>query len=292
MYYGALEAGGTKMVCAVGDEHGNIVDKELIKTEHPDVTIPKLIEYFEKAKDKYQIASIGVAAFGPVCLDQQSSDYGMILDTPKEGWAYYPFYERLYDKLSIPIVFDTDVNAACLGEMRYGSAKGLTDVVYITIGTGIGAGIAVNGKLVHGMLHPEAGHISVCPVEQDETNCICKFHANCFEGMASGPSIQKRWKMPATDLYEKMEVWELESEYIAQALLNYIMILSPQRIILGGGVMHQLKLFPMIRKKVTEKIGGYLKTELLRNMDQYIVPADLKDEQGVIGCICLAAELK
>lgn len=284
MRLGALEAGGTKMVCAVGDETGTIYEQVSIPTTTPEETMPKIIAYFQ---DK-EIEALGIAAFGPVDVNPASPTYGSILDTPKLPWRHYSILNTLKKAFPIPMGLDTDVNGSCLGEMTYGSAKGLNSVMYITIGTGIGAGIAIDGKLVHGMLHPEAGHILIAPTAGDETNCVCPYHKNCLEGLAAGPSIEKRWGGKAIDLAEREEVWELESDYLAQAIMNFILIVSPQRIILGGGVMHQLQLFPLIRQKVLEKMNGYIRTSEMKDMDTYIVPASLNDDQGILGCIRLA----
>ena len=284
MRLGALEAGGTKMVCAVGDETGTIYEQISIPTTTPEETMPKIIAYFQ---DK-EIEALGIAAFGPVDVNPASPTYGSILDTPKLPWRHYSILNTLKKVFPIPMGLDTDVNGSCLGEMTYGSAKGLNSVMYITIGTGIGAGIAIDGKLVHGMLHPEAGHILIAPAAGDETNCVCPYHKNCLEGLAAGPSIEKRWGGKAIDLAEREEVWELESDYLAQAIMNFILTVSPQRIILGGGVMHQLQLFPLIRQKVLEKMNGYIRTPEMKDMDTYIVPASLNDDQGILGCIRLA----
>ncbi len=272
------------MVCAIGDETGKILDQVSIPTLTPEETMPKIIDYFQ---DK-DIEALGVAAFGPVDVNPESSNYGRILDTPKLAWRQYPLLSTLKEALAVPMKLDTDVNGSCLGEMTYGSAKGLDSVMYITIGTGIGVGIAMGGKLVHGMLHPEAGHILITPRSGDEEHCVCPYHKNCLEGLASGPSIEKRWGTKAVNLVDKTEVWELESEYLAQAIMNFILTVSPQRIILGGGVMHQEQLFPLIRKKVQEKMNGYIRTPELADMDHYIVPASLNDDQGILGCIRLA----
>lgn len=272
------------MVCAVGDETGKILDQVSIPTLTPEETMPKIIDYFQ---DK-DIEALGIAAFGPVDVNPESPNYGRILDTPKLAWRQYPLLSTLKEALAVPMKLDTDVNGSCLGEMTYGSAKGLDSVMYITIGTGIGVGIAMGGKLVHGMLHPEAGHILITPQTGDEEHCVCPYHKNCLEGLASGPSIEKRWGTKAVNLVDKAEVWELESEYLAQAIMNFILTVSPQRIILGGGVMHQEQLFPLIRKKVQEKMNGYIRTPELADMDHYIVPASLNDDQGILGCIRLA----
>ena len=283
MLIGALEAGGTKMVCAVGKEDGTILEQVSIPTTTPEETIPKLIEYFQ---DK-EIEALGVAAFGPVDVKPESETYGYILDTPKLAWRHKDFLGRLKDELKVPMGLDTDVNGSCLGEVTYGCAKGLDSVIYITIGTGVGVGVCINGKLLHGMLHPEGGHILLARHEDDPKGGICPYHKNCLEGFASGPSIEARWGKKAVELVDRPEVWEMESYYIAQALVDYIVLLSPQKIILGGGVMHQEQLFPMIRQKVKEMLNGYIKTKELEDMDSYIVPASLHDDQGIMGCIKL-----
>ena len=285
MLIGALEAGGTKMVCAVGREDGTILEQMSIPTTTPEETLPKIVSYF---KDK-EIQALGVAAFGPVDLDTSSDTYGYILNTPKLAWRNKDLLGGLKE-LGVPMGLDTDVNGSCLGEMTYGCAKGLDSVIYLTIGTGIGVGVGINGRPLHGMLHPEGGHILLNIHRDDPKGCICPNHKNCFEGLACGPSIEARWGRKAAELADRAEVWELESYYIAQALTDFIMILSPRRIILGGGVMHQEQLFPLIRAKVKEMIGGYLDTRELKDMDSYIVPASLHDDQGIMGCIKLGLD--
>lgn len=284
MLYGALEAGGTKMVVAVGDETGKILEQQSIPTTTPQETMPQIIEYF-KGKE---IRALGVGAFGPVDVVKGSKTYGYILNTPKLAWKHYNLAGTLEDALQIPVGLDTDVNGSCLGEMTYGCAKGLDTVVYLTIGTGIGAGIAVAGKLLHGMMHPEAGHILIARNPHDPGKSVCPYHDSCLEGLASGPSIEARWGRKAYELVDKQEVWELESEYLAKGLVNMILTLSPQKIILGGGVMHQEQLFPMIRDKVTKYLNEYYQTPYLADMEHYIVPASLNDNQGIMGAVRLA----
>ncbi|MCR4901802.1 MAG: ROK family protein [Butyrivibrio sp.] len=284
--YGAIEAGGTKMVCAVGDENGKILERISIPTKTTEETMPDIIAYF---KDK-DIKAIGLACFGPIDLNKASDTYGYITATPKTAWINFDIVGCLKKAFNIPIGFDTDVNGSLLGEATWGCAKGLTDAIYITIGTGIGAGIMSGGKLLHGMLHPEAGHILMRRYPEDGYQGKCPFHKDCFEGLAAGPAIEERWGQKAIDLADKKEVWELESKYIAQAIFNYILTLSPRKIILGGGVMHQEQLFPMIRKKVLEMNAGYIKTKELDNIEEYIVPASLDDNQGIMGAIKLAME--
>ena len=284
MRYGALEAGGTKMVMAVGDETGRILEQHSIPTTTPQETMPQIIEYFA---DK-DIAALGVGAFGPVDVVKGSPTYGHILNTPKIPWRHYDIAGTLENALHIPVGLDTDVNGSCLGEMTYGCAKGLDAVAYFTIGTGIGAGIAVGGRLLHGMMHPEAGHILIAKNPHDPGKSVCPCHDSCLEGLASGPSIEARWGKKAYELVDNQVVWELESEYLAKAMTNIILTLSPQKIILGGGVMHQEQLFPMIRAKVLEYLNHYYETPYLENMDEYIVPASLHDDQGIMGAVRLA----
>lgn len=274
------------MVCAVGTEDGRILEQISIPTSTPEETIPNLIEYF---RDK-EIAALGVGAFGPVDVDTRSETFGYILDTPKLAWKHKDLIGGLRAALKVPVGLDTDVNGSCLGEVAYGCARGLDSVIYITIGTGVGVGVWVNGGLLHGMLHPEGGHILLARHPEDEKGGICPYHKNCLEGFASGPSIEARWGAKAADLSDRREVWELEGYYIAQALADYILLLSPRKIILGGGVMHQSQLFPFIRKKVKEILGGYILTKELQDMDRYIVPASLKDNQGIMGCIRLGLD--
>lgn len=283
MRIGALEAGGTKMVCAVGDENGNIFEQISIPTTIPEETMPAIVKYFS---DK-NIEALGVACFGPVCLDKASPKYGYITSTPKHGWQNYNIVGYLKESLQVPVGFDTDVNGSALGEATFGCAKGLKNVVYLTIGTGIGAGIITEGNLLHGNLHPEAGHILLRKNPTDGYSGKCPYHGDCFEGLASGPAIEERYGKGAKELKDKQEVWQLEAYYIAQALTSYILILAPERIILGGGVMHQLQLFPLIRQEVKNMLGGYLATSQLDRMDEYIVPAGLNDDQGIIGCLVL-----
>lgn len=281
--YGGLEAGGTKMTCALGYADGTIIDQVSFPTSTPDESIPKIVEYF---KDK-NICALGIGSFGPVDVNPDSDTYGMILDTPKLPWQHYPLKATLEEALGVPIKVDSDVNGSCLGEMTFGCAQGMDNVGYVTIGTGIGAGMAVNGQLVHGMEHPEFGHILISRIPGDDYEGKCPFHPTCFESLASGPAIEGRWKKKAYELSDRPEVWEMEADYIAQGLMAMVLTISPRKIILGGGVMHQLQLFPLIRKKLCEKLAGYIHTRELDDIDDYIVPASLSDNQGIMGAIQL-----
>ena len=278
---GAIEAGGTKMVMATGDETGAIFDRREIPTTDPDQCIPQMISWFKE----HHIDALGAAAFGPTGVNPASKRFGQILETPKTAWRYFDFRGALYEGLQVPIGYDTDVNAACLGEVVFGAAKQLDCVVYITVGTGIGAGVMIDGRLLHGMLHAEAGHILVTRAKGDAATSVCPYHQNCLEGVASGPAIEKRWGKTARELAHDDKVWELESSYLAQAISTYVLCYSPQRIILGGGVMHQTQLFPQIREKTLDLLAGYITTPELAAIDSYIVPASCGGDQGILGSI-------
>lgn len=285
MKLGALEAGGTKMVCAVGDENGKVSDRISLATKTPSETMPEMIEYFKKN----QVEALGIGCFGPIDPDRASKTYGYITSTPKLAWQNYNIVGEFRKNLNVPMAFDTDVNASALGEAAFGAAKGLDCSMYMTVGTGVGVGIYMNGFLVHGMMHPEAGHILLQKHPQDGYSGKCPFHHNCLEGLAAGPAIEERWGKKAAELSEVTRVWELEAFYIAQALVNYTLTFSPRKIVLGGGVMHQEQLFPLIRERYRELLAGYVQTRELEDLESYIVPSSLRDNQGIMGCLKLAA---
>lgn len=278
---GAIEAGGTKFVCAVGDEKGNIVDRIQIPTTVPAETMPKVVEFF----NQYPIKAIGVGSFGPIDVNLESATYGNITSTPKPGWRDYPFVQSLRDAFSVPIGFNTDVNAAALGEVTFGAAKGLDSCLYITVGTGIGAGAIVQGRLLQGLTHPEMGHILVRRHPNDEFQGKCPYHHDCLEGLAAGPAIEERWGAKGDQLVDRIEVWDLEGYYIAQALMQYVLILSPKKIILGGGVMNQKQVFTSIYKYLQEFLNEYV---VLPELADYIVSPGLGDHAGITGSLMLA----
>ena len=286
---GGIEAGGTKMVCAIGNENGELIDRISIPTETPQKTLTTMADYFKDAS----IDALGIGCFGPLNLDASSKTYGYITKTPKEGWSNLDVLGFFQKELSVPVAIDTDVNAAMLGEIRKGAAVGCDSAIYITVGTGIGVGVYVNGGLLHGLVHPEAGHILLSRHESEKRifRGVCPYHTSCFEGLASGPAIEARWGKSAKELTEDEQVWELEAFYLAQAITNYILCYSPQKIVLGGGVMHVEKLFPMIREKVIDMLGGYVQhNRILKDMDHYIVPTGLGDNSGIVGAMELVRE--
>ncbi len=284
MRIGGIEAGGTKMVCAIGDEKGELFERVTIPTRQPEETFEEMIRYFS---DK-QIEALGIGCFGPVDLNRSSATYGFITSTPKPGWKNTDVVGRFQKALSVPVGFDTDVNGAILGEVMLGAAKGCENAIYITVGTGIGVGVYVNGGLLHGLVHPEGGHILLAKHPKDTYSGKCPYHGCCFEGLASGPAIEERWGKKAEMLADEMNVWELESYYIAQAITNYILTYSPQKIILWGGVMHQNQLFEQIRAKVPELLSGYIQhPAVTEKIADYIVPPALGDNPGILGAIQL-----
>ncbi len=287
MLIGGIEAGGTKMVCAVGDESGKVMDRVSFPTRQPEETFRDLIDYF-KGRD---IQALGVGCFGPLDLNKDSKTYGYITKTPKKGWEYCDVVGTLKNALNVPVGFDTDVNGAVLGEVTWGAAKGAESAIYITVGTGVGVGVYVNGGLLHGLVHPEAGHMLLGRHPEDEYVSCCPYHKNCMEGLASGSAVSGRWGKKGVELADRDEVWELEAFYIGQAIANYVLAYSPQKIILWGGVMHQEKLFDMVRREAKNMLNGYIPHDMILNsMEEYIVPPALGEDPGIMGAIKLGLD--
>lgn len=284
LLFGGLEAGGTKMVCAVGDSEGNIAHRAVFPTDTPEKTMPQLVEFFRA----FPLAALGIGCFGPIDLNKASESYGYITTTPKLAWQQFDMVGSFHAALGLPIGFDTDVNAAALGEATFGATREVENSLYITVGTGIGVGIIAGGKPYHGRLHPEGGHIPLRPHPNDPlSQGVCPYHSHCLEGLASGPALHRRWHAPGPLLGDRPEVWELEAYYLGQALTSYILLLSPERIVLGGGVLQQPKLLPKIRAEVARQLNGYIP---LPEPEQYIVPPALQNQQGVLGAMRLAVD--
>jgi fructokinase len=290
--WGGIEAGGTKFVCAVATGPDDIQAESRFPTTTPAETIGRAVAFFRQNQGSRGLAAIGIASFGPVDPNPNSPTFGHITTTPKPGWAHTDLAGAIREGLSVPVGFDTDVNGAALAEYRWGAAEGLDTFVYLTIGTGIGGGCVANGKLVHGLIHPEMGHIRV-PHDRDRDPFpgICPFHGDCLEGLAAGPAIEARWGRRAETLPADHPAWSLEANYLALGLVNIICCLFPQRIILGGGVMEQAHLFPLVHSRVQELLNGYLKSPLiLDRIDEYIVRPGLGNRAGVLGAIALAQQ--
>lgn len=292
--YGGIEAGGTKFVCAIGTGPDDIRAEVRFPTTEPNETIGRAIEFFRQymIKTRQRLDGIGIGSFGPLELNPGDVNFGKITSTPKAGWTYTDIRQRIERETATPVAIDTDVNTAALGEGVWGAAVDLRDYIYLTVGTGIGGGFIVQGKPYHGLVHPEMGHMRVPHDRQeDQFDGVCPYHGGCLEGLASGPAIQARTGKSGEEIPAYHPVWELEAAYLAHALTNLICVASPQRIVLGGGVMQQGQLFPMIRLKVRQLLNGYIQSPMITEINpEYIVPPKLGQRAGVLGAIALARQ--
>ncbi len=291
---GGIETGGAKVVCAVGSGPADLRAETRFPTTTPEETLAQAIAFFREQREQQgALAALGVAAFGPLDPDPASPTYGTITSTPKPGWANTDLVGPLARALNLPVAFDTDVNGAALAEGRWGAAQGLHTFVYLTVGSGIGGGALAGGQLLHGLLHPEMGHLRLPrDRQQDPYPGRCPYHGDCLEGLASGPAIAERWGQPAETLPADHPAWALQAHYLALGLVNLILTLSPQRIILGGGVMQQAQLFPLVRRRVLALLNGYVQSpRLLEDIDAYIVPPALGNRAGVLGALALAQQV-
>lgn len=291
--FGGIEGGGTKFVCAVGTGPDDILAEVRFSTTTPQETLTQVIDFFKQQEINFgRLSSIGFACFGPLDPKLDSPTYGQILPTTKPNWTGADVVGMLRSAFVIPICFDTDVNGAALGESKWGNARGLDTFIYLTIGTGIGGGAYVEGKLLHGLIHPEMGHIPV-PHDRirDPFQGACPFHGDCFEGLASGVAIEKRWGQRGDTLPVDHPAWDLEAEYIANALASYSYTLSPQRLIVGGGVGQLPHLLPKVRQRTRDLINGYIQSSfILEHIEAYIVPPGLGNRAGVLGALALAGQ--
>ncbi len=290
--FGGIEAGGTKFVCAVGGGPDDLRAETSFPTREPGETIEQAIQFFREQGLREPIRAVGIAAFGPVDPNPASPTWGYVTTTPKPGWANTDFAGRVQRALGVPVGFDTDVNGAALGEHTWGAARGLDTFIYLTVGTGIGGGGMVNGKLIHGLMHPEMGHIMI-PHDRvlDPYAGSCPYHGDCLEGLADGPALLERWGQRGETLPPDHPAWPLEAHYLALGLANFICTLSPQRIILGGGIMQQRQLFPLVRREVQNLLNGYVRVAaIIDNIEQYVVPPELGSRAGVLGAIALARQ--
>jgi fructokinase len=289
-YFGGMEAGGTKFNCLVGRSPDEVLDQVRISTTTPAQTLQRVIEFFSPFVKAGEIGSIGVGSFGPCGLVPGSSTFGFITSTPKPGWQNTDVVGPLRAALGVEVAFDTDVNTAAFGEFTWGATIGTDPSLYLTVGTGIGGGLIVGGRPLHGLHHPEMGHIRI-PHDRvrDPFAGTCPFHGDCFEGLASGPAIQHRFGRKGETLADDDPFWQLESEYIAAAISNYILVASPSRIVVGGGIMQREFLLPMVRQAVVRLLAGYVDhSAVVHEIDQYIVPPGLGQRSGMLGAIALA----
>ncbi len=285
---GALEAGGTKMVLGIFTETGEELERLTLPTLTPDETVPPMCAFFEK----HAIDALGIGSFGPLELDPAAPNYGSITKTPKLAWRDYPLLSALLNGRKIPNAIDTDVNAAVLAEAEMGAARGVSDAVYVTIGTGVGGGVLSGGKLVHGLMHPELGHMLLRPRADDPIpHGVCPYHDGCLEGLAAGPAIGARVGGDARDLPDDHPAFAIEADYLAQMCMNLILTVSPRKIILGGGVMQRKALYPMVRVRTLELLNGYVHVStVLEHMEELIVPPELFPVSGLIGAFLLGRD--
>lgn len=290
--FAGIEAGGTKFNCMVGYSPSEILTRLTIPTTTPEETLSKSLNFLKSVASQYgAIEALGIGSFGPVDLDPCSAQYGNITTTPKKGWKNTAIVSYFKEQLKIPICFDTDVNAAALAEQRLGAGKGLTNFVYFTIGTGIGAGVIVKEELINPFQPPELGHMQLPRHQNDDYEGCCPYHKDCLEGLASGSAIKQRWGINAPDLPEKHFAWTLQTDYLAKMCVNTACSFAPQKIILGGGVMAQRHLFPRIRERFLHLINHYMPSVGPHNIVQYIVPPEL-ERSGEIGAFLLAMSAK
>ena len=283
MLIGAIEAGGTKFKCAVATSSGVILQDTTIKTTTVEETMEKVIKFFLA----FPIKTMGVGCFGPICLDPSDERYGMILDTPKKIWANYNILKALKDALKCNVKITTDVNASAFGEYYYGYKKKFQNLVYVTIGTGIGGGIVYNGSLVQGHHHPEIGHMTLKRDSNDNYPSTCPFHSDCFEGLASGISLDKRYNLSYDELAKRDDLLRREANDIAQGIYNLYLTFAPDKIIIGGGVSHQEKLLPLVREEFEKLNNNYYTYKAVKSVDELIVSPTLKDNSALYGAIAL-----
>jgi fructokinase len=278
MAYGGIESGGSKWVCAIGIGPDDVRATATVPTTTPAETIARAVAFFER---EGPVAAIGIGSFGPLDARPSSATWGFVTTTPKPGWAHADVAQEIRRRLGVPVAFDTDVNAAALGEHRWGAARGLDTFCYVTVGTGIGGGAIVDGKLLHGLVHPEFGHLRIPhDLDADPFAGTCPYHGDCWEGLASGPALERRFGVPAAEL-EDDAAWALEARYLALGLVAVISILSPERIVLGGGIMEHAPLLPLVREQVAALLNGYVELP-------DVVPPALGSRAGVLGAIALA----
>jgi fructokinase len=290
--YGGVETGGTKILCITGSGPNDIQTQEKFPTTTPEETIPRIIEYFKFQMAKEPLVAVGIASFGPLDLNPESAGFGSITKTPKPGWSGINLKNSLQDSLKIPVAVDTDVNAAALGEQLWGAARGLNTFIYLTIGTGIGGGGMINGQLMHGLTHPEMGHIRIPhDIKEDPFPGACPFHMDCWEGLAAGAAMAKRWGKNPEQIPGGHAAWKLETRYLALGVSNLIFALSPERIIIGGGIVKSPGLLAAVRKEVKGLLNNYIASEEIReNIDHYLVSPGLGDLSGVAGAMALAQQ--
>ncbi len=292
--FGAVEGGGTKFVCAVGRGPDHILARARFETTTPEETLGRVADFLVQGPGSVGLTAVGVACFGPLELDPHAAGFGSLLATPKPGWSGAPVAATLQGRLGVPVVIDTDVNGAALAEWRWGAARGCDPALYLTVGTGIGGGAVLNGRPLHGLLHPEMGHVPLPRLawpdgRPDDFAGVCPFHGACFEGLASGPALQARAGVAPETLDPEHPMWELEAGYLAQALATFLLVLSPQRIVVGGGVLQQGHLLARLRRRLPQVLAGYIaRAEVQGDAGGYVVAPHFGQDAGLMGAFALA----
>ena len=288
--YGGIEGGGTKFRCVVGTGPEDIRAERRVDTADPEGTIRAVLEFFLEARAEHpSIDALGIASFGPL-EGEHGSGYRGIGNTPKRAWRGVDLVGPFAEALRVPVMLDTDVNAAARGEHRWGAGRGLRVVAYVTVGTGIGGGVVVDGEPLPGVLHPEIGHMRIPVRAGDEFPGACPFHGHCWEGLASGPALRARWGTPPDALGQSLgEARALEAFYVGTALANLALVVSPDRIVLGGGVLAMPGLMAAVRSAFADALAGYGTADsVLEDIDGYISAPELGSRSGVIGALVLA----
>ena len=281
-----VELGGTKCICTLASADGEIVAQETVPTTSPEETLGRIESVLAGWKAEHGFVALGIASFGPVDLDPASPAWGFITTTPKPGWAQADVARRLGRGLDVPLAFDTDVNGAALAEMKWGAGQGMADFAYITVGTGVGVGLIVNGAPTRGFGHSELGHIRVARLPGDDWPGACPYHGACVEGLVAGGSIAKRLGGSAAGLAEDHPVWETVAHALAQLCHVLVCAAAPRRIVIGGGVVSgHPHLLPRIERMLLESLAGYV---LLPGAGPYVTAPGLGDRAGPLGPIALA----
>ena len=289
--FGGIEAGGTKFVCAIGDAAGEVLAESRFPTRDPVTTFREVFDFFHAAEAAHgELRAYGIASFGPLNINPLSAGYGRMLRTPKLGWSDFDVRGALAGEFGKPVGISTDVNAAGLAEAHWGNGMGLPTLVYVTVGTGIGAGVIYQGQPFFGLTHPEIGHIHVRRHPQDlEFAGICPFHGDCVEGLASGPAIYARTGRSLAEASETDDIWDIEADYLGQLCAQLVATLSPHRILLGGGVMQQERLFGLVQTRMRHWLGSYnLQPEI--HAEDFICAPGLGNRAGVKGALALAMD--
>lgn len=291
---GGVELGGTKCVCLIGTGPEDIRVQISVPTgSDAQATLSRIEEILRNGMSLYgRIQALGIASFGPLDLARHSPTFGAITSTVKPGWSHTPVAARLARTFDLPVGFDTDVNGAALAEGRWGAAEGLADYAYVTVGTGVGVGLVVNGRLAHGFGHPELGHIRIVRKAGDLWPGACSFHGDCVEGLASGVAIAARAGAPANLIPIDSPIWDLTAHALAQLLHTLVLATAPRRILVGGGVAQERpELLEKVRRQLILSLNGYLDLAALTGgIDRYIVPPALGALAGPLGALALAAD--